>query len=452
MTDKSDQYPAVNSELSIVIRKNKCEVRNHDKILIDGNADLGRFILKCTGEKTLKEIVRELTDSEEHFIQGLKAIHDLIPALLQPNIVSFSEFPSRTRLKGQDISDLIVPYVISLELTNKCNLACNYCYQNSSMALNSFLQQPLRLLSFLRENGVRGVELTGGEPLLHPQFEEILKYVSTHFGLYGVITNGMLLNKRILQVMKKGTARCGIQICLDGPDERSAEATTGVKGSFSKIIKAIELTQKFGLRLRVGMVIDSREKIEMMEETLLLAKSLGATSFLANPAIDFGRGAQLNILHQENLKRFVEVHTDLQKRHKEFYTLEARHTSTIEDLPNCGAGWRNVTISWTGDIKICTTQPLPWLSMGSSYNLFSREVQNKMEALINMKQPSSDSCMGCEFMFYCFHCFARAFNVIKTERIQLEKCHWFQENKQPLEALGLGRIIYQSIEKEEATA
>jgi len=88
---------------------------------------------------------------------------------------------------------------IFLTLTNKCNLCCKYCYQNSSPEVDTTEELKLkdwkRLLIELKEFKIKKINLTGGEPLLYEDLWNLLKNIDKKIKIR-IFTNGLLLDDK----------------------------------------------------------------------------------------------------------------------------------------------------------------------------------------------------------------------------------------------------------------
>jgi|TARA_R110001583_G_scaffold2787_13_gene19562 pyruvate-formate lyase-activating enzyme len=89
------------------------------------------------------------------------------------------------------------PVMVHISLINACNLTCSFCcFANRDMKDRLSVDKVKQALDSFRKIGVTGVEFTGGgEPTLHPQFEEIAKYAKSLGFSLGVCTNGALIGK-----------------------------------------------------------------------------------------------------------------------------------------------------------------------------------------------------------------------------------------------------------------
>jgi MoaA/NifB/PqqE/SkfB family radical SAM enzyme len=106
------------------------------------------------------------------------------------------------------------PILAHLVVTRRCNLACGYCneYDHSSPPVSlSALERRVDLLAAL---GTRIVTITGGEPLLHPDLEQVVARIRRCGLLAGLITNGYLLTaQRIAALNRAGLDH--LQISID---------------------------------------------------------------------------------------------------------------------------------------------------------------------------------------------------------------------------------------------
>jgi len=390
------------------------------------NRNGGDILNRCSGSQPLRDIVRDLLGSDP--VSGeLKNILRFVEQLDHMDVLKCPREPRQSIVDSAGSLERFTPQVVSLELTEKCNFQCRYCYQSASAQGSGNIQDPIEMLTAFHDLNVAGIELTGGEPLLHPRFNEIVAVVMANFEIMGLITNGSLLREHHLERLAAGPCMSAVQICLDGHTPALVEATTRVIGSFEMEINAIRRVKDFGIVLRVGMVVDSPEKIDAMEPTLLLARDLGADSFIAHPCIDFGRGA-------DSVKKFcLEDHlrlnanmADLKQRYAGFFAREME--SALADfvtLDNCGGGHRAITVDWRGMMKPCPMIPSTELNLGHWRHLEKDDCQRKMRAYHELKGPKADVCKDCHYLAYCHNCITRALRASK----RVNRCLWKRKNR-----------------------
>ncbi len=91
-----------------------------------------------------------------------------------------------------------------LEITRRCNLNCEYCYQkNLPHSDKAIIQVEKELRTILRLRKCDTIFISGGEPLVHPQLEKIVKMVSSYNVKPLLVTNGHILNKKIIRKLKQ---------------------------------------------------------------------------------------------------------------------------------------------------------------------------------------------------------------------------------------------------------
>lgn len=97
------------------------------------------------------------------------------------------------------------PVMAHISLINACNLTCSFCcFANRDLSEKLSLEKVKQALDSFKKIGVTGVEFTGGgEPTIHPNFEEIVEYAHSLGFKLGLCTNGKILGTRI----KKDTVK-----------------------------------------------------------------------------------------------------------------------------------------------------------------------------------------------------------------------------------------------------
>lgn len=129
----------------------------------------------------------------------------------------------------------IQPLLVQIELTEACNLKCRFCYNSQKPRYNN---KVFEMMDTLAEQGIMQLTLTGGEPLMHPQFFDILKRAVELFPNVMILSNGSLMTdenvKRICDI-----GPMSVSISIHG-DAETHDSLTGIKGSFDASIGAIK--------------------------------------------------------------------------------------------------------------------------------------------------------------------------------------------------------------------
>ena len=111
-----------------------------------------------------------------------------------------------------------------LILTDRCNMRCRHCY--GRYGVNTPINemngaQWISIIKQLAENHVFFVNISGGEPTLHPDFCKILQEINKNKMLYLLTSNGLFSKKILNEIIKEKEYCLGIKISLDGIDEES---------------------------------------------------------------------------------------------------------------------------------------------------------------------------------------------------------------------------------------
>jgi len=149
--------------------------------------------------------------------------------------------------------------VVVWNMTRRCNLKCVHCYARSEdLSYDNELnrEQRIAMIDDLARFGVPVLLFSGGEPTVHPRLVEYAKYAVSK-GMRAVIsTNGTLITKEKARVFKEiGLSYVGIS--LDGLEE-THDKFRGVKGSYKKVMAAIENCQEAGIKVGLRFTINKR--------------------------------------------------------------------------------------------------------------------------------------------------------------------------------------------------
>src|SRR5262249_27997599 len=107
----------------------------------------------------------------------------------------------------------------------RCNLACTYCNEYDDFSPPVPIETMFQRLDKLAALGTSIITISGGEPLLHPQLDDIISRIRSHGMIAGMITNGYLLTaERIQRLNRAGLDHLQISIDNAMPDEVSKKS------------------------------------------------------------------------------------------------------------------------------------------------------------------------------------------------------------------------------------
>ncbi|MGC2667583.1 MAG: GTP 3',8-cyclase MoaA [Candidatus Nitrosopolaris sp.] len=148
---------------------------------------------------------------------------------------------------------------LRISITDRCNMRCVYCMPNGNTEWfdqNNILtyDEIVKLATILARLGIEKIRVTGGEPLVRPKVEDLIKTLSNidEIKAISMTTNGLLLRDKVMQLRDAGLS--SINVSLDTFKEDRFKAITGIRG-LNKIMNAIRAADDAGLKIKINTVI-----------------------------------------------------------------------------------------------------------------------------------------------------------------------------------------------------
>jgi MoaA/NifB/PqqE/SkfB family radical SAM enzyme len=241
------------------------------------------------------------------------------------------------------------PLLVHIIPMRRCNLACTYCNEYDKVSDPVPLEAMYQRIDKLAFLGTAMVGISGGEPLLHPELDEIIARVRSRGMVAYIMTNGYLLTeKRIKRLNAAGLEYFQVSIDNVNPDEVS-------KKSLKVLDQKLVLLAKFAeFGVNVNSVIGGG--IEHPEDALVIAQR----------ASELGFTASVGIIHEGNgnLRPLSEVE---QRVHGEIKKIGSRNWKILSNYeknlaqgkPNkwkCRAGARYLYVDEDGLVHYCSQQ------------------------------------------------------------------------------------------------
>jgi len=187
---------------------------------------------------------------------------------------------------------------LTINLTNKCNTYCKYCFRDSKKSAKDEieLKDIKRILFFFQKKQANVIELylqlTGGEIFLYPNIFEIIKLALSLGYTLRLQTNGLLFNKmnhRQLEIFS--SKKIIIKISLDGWNSKIHELYRA-KGSFDKVVSGIKIIRKYNKNIAIKTVVQ-KLNFPQIYKMLDICLDLGARGFSYNILRPEGRGIRI---------------------------------------------------------------------------------------------------------------------------------------------------------------
>lgn len=182
------------------------------------------------------------------------------------------------------------PFSVCYKITQKCNYSCRHCISASSSESSYGLstEKVKEVFNKIKNAGILRLDITGGEPYLRTDINELLSY-GTDIGLEMVITtNGSLLRDEHIKLLSK--LNIFTQISIDGSKEINDKLRG--KGAFEKAVQAIERLQNAGVPMRINCTIQ-KENLRAIDDIVDIAKKYKVDNVYIIVACAQGRASEL---------------------------------------------------------------------------------------------------------------------------------------------------------------
>lgn len=219
------------------------------------------------------------------------------------------------------------PKTLTLSITGRCNLACAHCWVVAGEP-DSVADVPEPTLLHLVEEfaaiGGKGVRITGGEPLCHPCWLDLIRF-ACKLDMQTIIlqTNGMLFNDdNVASLRELDFPGLSIQLGIDGASAPVHDLTRG-KGSFQGLMDGLECLLRGGLGPRITFLFtEMRHNLPDIPAVLELADKLRIASIVTGALVQGGRAAKEDLIAPPSTDQYLALldRHDFDPEFRERYT------------------------------------------------------------------------------------------------------------------------------------
>lgn len=318
---------------------------------------------------------------------------------------------------------------IQVEITGRCNMNCKHCRASHQLKRDMPLEQILKIIEFARmfSPNYKEIVLSGGEPLLHSEFDDVLTAVRGNGGEYVTLTtNGTFLRERHINLIKKlSFSRFVLSISLDDLDQEKHDAFRCSTGAFDSAVKALRLAAGANDDAIVPSMRSTirPNQIDEMESMVRFAVDLGCkrVSFSAiHPAgraidrIDLWMTWEQKKDFLEEVYRLKNIFPDVNVTTNDPLKCILRGVSDLgrEDelvFDGCGAAAITFNVNSDGTMTPCALLNIPMM------NTFSMTIDEMIEEYKKNRivkemlgMNLSGKCGSCGLKYQCGGCRARA--------------------------------------------
>ena len=309
---------------------------------------------------------------------------------------------------NRKIVQLRVPLSGSIDLTHRCNLKCVHCYvgmqENTQEMQRRELKthQLLSIIDHIADAGCLYLLLTGGEPFIRQDFQDVYRHAKSKGMLITVFTNATMLTENIIALFEDLPPRT-VEITLYGATAKTYERITGIHGSFDRCMNAIErlLEHKVHVSLKtILMTLNRDELLDMkdMAKKLVVKFRFDAALFPRMNGdkaplglrVSPGEAVDLEFLEEERMREW-----------KDFFE-RYQGTPLAETLYNCGAGITSFHIDPYGMLKPCLMTDAHSVNLLS--NSFASGWRNAIPHIRQRKAGVDFVCTRCDKKSLCGYC------------------------------------------------
>ena len=331
------------------------------------------------------------------------------------------------------------PYVISWNLTYRCNLACEHCYldagarpevRDESFADRSELptEACLRVIDEVASFAPDCLLiLTGGEPLLRRDIIDIIRHGAARNLWVVVGTNGVKITENLARTLQREGAR-GVSLSLDALDATRHDAFRRVRGAWQNTVEGAKILARVGLPFIVQTTVARHNVGELAALADFAADALGATVWNLYFLVPTGRGAHVSDLDASEYDGILAELFELQRRFAGRMLVNAKcaphYVRILTDKDpsspflksyaggagGCPAGTHYLGIRPNGDVTPCPYLPL----FGGNLKQASlRDIWADSDLFVRIRQRTAlgGRCGACELNPACGGCRARAFGM-----------------------------------------
>ncbi len=244
-----------------------------------------------------------------------------------------------------ELPDCVIKASLShaqIEITGACNMNCAHCRASTERPIFLGEETIDFILNFACSNMNEHFNLTvsGGEPLLHPRFVDIMRLIRSYpLNEIVVTTNGSLIDSGLLNALDSlQFPNLTLQLSLDSTEPRTHDKNRGYAGAYDLVLRALSMIQDYRfINSSIRMTV-TRETHEQIGNMIELAKNLNVSRLGVGTVIPAGRGMSGELVFTPEEKR-----------------------NLLNKLASYATKWLGEIEIVTEDPLKCLIKPNPWI-------------------------------------------------------------------------------------------
>ena len=237
-----------------------------------------RVVYAMDGRHDINE--EQLTQHQKEILNRLKKMEIALPASGEERLEPHQEYKKYPGMYKK---------AVQWSITGRCNYNCRHCFMSAPdyKGEDLTLEESIRILDQLAENGIKGVALTGGEPFVNPHFYEILDGIKERGLLLDTLySNGKMIDGHLLDELEKRELHPAFHISFDGLGWH--DWLRGIDGAEEDTVRAFRLLRERGYQTSSSMCLHKHNIGDLRKNINFLA-SLGLVHVKINVAAPAGR-------------------------------------------------------------------------------------------------------------------------------------------------------------------
>ena len=344
---------------------------------------------------------------------------------------------------GMRVEGFARPYVVSWNLTYRCNLACEHCYLDAggtplvgteNFADRSELgtEECFRVIDEIAAFAPECITiLTGGEPLLRRDILEIVRRASERELWVVVGTNGVRITENVAQRLAEAGAR-GLSLSLDALDPDRHDGFRKVRGAWRNTVEGAEILNRTGLPFIVQTTVGSHNLGELEAIADFAHDRLAAKVWNLYFLVPTGRGQFVSDISPEQYDEVLASLYRIQRKYERRMLVNAKcaphYIKTVLENAHrpgqggaavrtysggaggCPAGTHYMGIRPNGDVTPCPYLPVFAGTLRDS-SLADLWTSSELFTGIRRRTSLGGRCGECEMNGHCGGCRARAYGM-----------------------------------------
>lgn len=311
-----------------------------------------------------------------------------------------------------------------LDLTYRCNNHCRHCWtwQPDTTAIKNKelkLEDLLRIVDEARQMGCNQWSLSGGEPILRPDFPEIFDFLTRKCVYYSLNTNGFFITPAIAKLMARKGKK---MIVLYGADRKIHDKITGNPGSFEGFLRGCSYLKEAGAGFMV-QIMPMRDNYHQLDDMFRLAEKLSPHHRIGASWLYLSANRKQN-LNQEIIRQRLTAHEVVKIDPAPPHSFDSENSMAITSIDELDRTKRKLLfkscimernefhVDPYGKMSFC-----PFIKEPSSrFDLNNWPFQKVWDKLLPQKASQlvgnkeyRDNCASCQWSTVCHWCPAFAY-------------------------------------------